>query len=88
MPRVLDAGEFSIVIFTNDHPPPHVHARKASMLAKIGLEPEVTLLSYDRKLSMSDLRKMVQVVKENRDLLLAKWNELHPEDGSESDDNE
>lgn len=85
MPKVLDAGEFSIVIFTNDHPPPHVHARKASMLAKIGLEPEVILLSYDKKLSMSDLRKMVQVVKDNREFLLAKWNELHPESSSESD---
>jgi hypothetical protein len=83
MPKVLDVGEYSIIIFTNDHPPPHVHARKTSMLAKIGLEPEVVLLSYDKKLSAADLRKVVQVVKDNHELLLTKWNELHPQDSSE-----
>jgi hypothetical protein len=78
MPKVLVVGEFAVVIFTNDHPPPHVHVRKAGMLVKIALEPEVVLLRYDKDLSASDLRKAVNIVKDNREFLLAKWNELHP----------
>lgn len=77
MPKVLVVGEFAFLIFTNDHSPAHVHGRKAGMLAKISLEPEVVLLRYDKDLTIADLRKMVNIVKDNRDFLLERWNAIH-----------
>lgn len=80
MPKVLVVGEFAVLIFLNDHAPPHVHVRKARMLAKIALQPEVSLLRYDKDFSIADLRKMINIIKDNQDFLLIKWNELHPVD--------
>lgn len=86
MPKVLEVGEFVFLIFTNDHPPPHVHSRKEGKLAKIALLPEVALLRYDKDLSSSDLRKIVSIVKENQELLLSKWLEVHPVKEDEEDE--
>lgn len=58
------------MIFTNDHPPPRVHVRKGAILAKIGLEPEVVLLRYDKDFAIADIRKMIAIVKDNQDFLL------------------
>lgn len=80
MPKVLVVGEFAVLIFTNDHSPPHVHVRKAGMLAKVALQPEVVLLRYDKDFSSADLRKIVTIVRDNRDFLLVKWDEFHPGD--------
>ena len=33
MPTVLTLRNIRVVIFTNDHPPPHVHAIKANLAA-------------------------------------------------------
>ena len=84
MPTVFIAHGVRYVVYPNDHAPPHVHVRKARMLAKIALQPEVVLLRYDKDFSIADLRKMISIIKDNQDFLLIKWNELHPDD----DDNE
>lgn len=88
MPKVLVVGEFSVLIFLNDHAPAHVHVRKAKRLAKIALQPEVILLRYDKDFAIADLRKMITIVKDNQDFLLLKWNEFHPDDDKEDDSNE
>lgn len=86
MPTVLREKGYKFIIFANDHAPAHVHGRKGNMLAKISLVPEVVLMRYDKDLTVADLGKMVNIVKDNREFLLAKWSELHPEDVSEDKD--
>jgi len=86
MPKVLVVGEFAVIIFLNDHPPAHVHVRKGRMLAKVGLSPQITLLRYDKDLSKADLRKMLTIVLEHQQFLLEKWNEIHPNDPTEGND--
>jgi len=39
MPTILRQGGFDVMIFTNDHPPAHVHLFKAGAEAVLDLAP-------------------------------------------------
>ena len=85
MPTVLREGGYQFIIFTSDHPPAHVHVRYSGHLAKIRLEP----MEFDRTggLNAGDQSKILEIVRDNREFLLAEWNRLHPSE-EDSDDEE
>lgn len=56
------------MIFTNDHGPPHVHVFKAGTEAVIDLDPLRIRDNY--RMSRVDLRAAVDLVAENRDVLI------------------
>lgn len=68
----------SVVIFVNDHEPAHVHVFGAGH-AKINLAgrdgaPE---LVWAEGMTRGDVRRAMKIVIEQRDHLLAKWEEIH-----------
>jgi hypothetical protein len=44
-PKVVEEKGYAIVIFTDDHDPPHVHAIKDGKMAKFSLSPVALLES-------------------------------------------
>lgn len=75
MPTVLREGGFDVMIYTNDHRPPHVHVWKAGGEIMIDLDPVgiVRVEGMKRK----DAARAVEIVEENRDDLLERWREIH-----------
>lgn len=74
MPTVLRVKGYRFIIFTNDHPPAHVHVKQAEGGAKLDLDP-VQIVEYF-ELNQRQLREILEIVEENRELLLEKWQEL------------
>jgi Domain of unknown function (DUF4160) len=71
---------FRLVIYLEDHEPPHVHVYTGGAEAKIGL----VAAQYGRPyvirafaMRAGDLRKAVQLVSEQQAMLVAKWRVIH-----------
>jgi hypothetical protein len=75
MPTILNTKGFKFIIFTDDHPPPHIHVKQAEGGTKIRLEP-VEIIAY-WSLTPRQLRAIMTITRENRDYFLSKWYELH-----------
>ncbi|MEA3388172.1 DUF4160 domain-containing protein [Sphingobium sp. CCH11-B1] len=78
MPTVLREGNLRIVIYTDDHPPPHVHVfgdgeTKISLSGPQDRVEVVRIVGADRRES----RRALEIVREKRDYLLEKWNGIH-----------
>jgi hypothetical protein len=77
--RTRACGGFQVMIFFNDHPPPHVHVRKGGGVVMI------QLASADRQAAVRDVHEMSQadvvkafrIVHAHHDLLEQKWREIH-----------
>lgn len=74
MPTVWRDGNLRFVIYTDDHPPPHVHVFGGGE-TKIALaEPAVVrVVGADWRES----RRALTIVREKRDYLIERWNEIH-----------
>ena len=77
MPTIVRERGFSVMIYLNDHLPPHVHVWKAGQEASVFLLP-VELRESD--LSPNETRLAVAIVEANRDILLARWDEIYGSD--------
>jgi Domain of unknown function (DUF4160) len=77
MPTIIRQDGFRIVIFPNDHIPPHVHVFKSGAEVRIELGNEPTFLSVEGKIGNKDLAKALNLVVEHQIELLEKWKEIH-----------
>ena len=79
MPTVLREDGFEVVIYTNEHPPPHVHAFNADGEAIINLGDEDTLplLRAITGMKKKDVRKAFAIIFNNRAFLLEEWRRIH-----------
>jgi hypothetical protein len=77
MPTILRSGSFQFIVFTSDHPPAHVHVRGSGHLAKIRLDP--VTVERDGGFSAGELRRILDIVEQNQDQLLAEWDKYYPE---------
>jgi len=78
VPTVLRVDGFQVMIFFNDHPPPHVHVRKAGSLVVIELESATgpQTVREVHAMSQADVVKAFQIVRAHHDLLDQKWREI------------
>jgi hypothetical protein len=73
MPTVLHINGCRFFFFSNEHKPKHIHVEKADMYARIELE---TLKVTDKfNINSKELKKIVNIIKENKTKLLGAWNE-------------
>jgi hypothetical protein len=79
VPTVLRIGSLRFVIWPNDHSPPHVHVFSSDAEAKIELGPVdgYPRLVENRRMSRRELGLALRSTFEHRELLLAKWREIH-----------
>lgn len=74
MPTVLRIKGYRIGFFSSDFDePPHVHVDKGGSQAKFWLEP--LQLARNIGFSRSELGEAYDILRENRQQLLMKWNE-------------
>jgi len=78
MVTVHRAYGFRVVIFTNDHSPPHVHVFGQGGEAKITLEgPAGITLDWVVGVRRGDLRKVMREVQRERQRLITTWRNIH-----------
>ena len=75
MASVHDENGFIIHIWPDDHPPAHVHLYRAECYIKINL-PDLSLIQA-RNAKPRDYRQAYEMVKANREKLLAAWRKYH-----------
>jgi hypothetical protein len=77
MPVIFRHRGYRFFFFSNEGNPPeplHVHIRQGSSLAKFWIKPEVGIAeSYG--INSTDLRELIKVVEQNRDLIERMWHE-------------
>jgi hypothetical protein len=73
MPTVLNIDGYRFFFFSNEHIPEHIHIEKGDMYARIELESLKVTDSYNA--NSKELKKMIQIIKQNKDKLLESWNE-------------
>jgi hypothetical protein len=79
VPKVLDKVRhgFDVYIYTRDeHPPAHCHVWQGDQEAVVELDP-VRIRGSDG-LHSRDLRKIVALIEEHREELLAVWDSIFP----------
>jgi len=78
VPTVLRDSNLRVVIYTDDHPPPHVHVfgdgeTKIALFGRDGAADVVRIVGADRRES----RRALQIVREKRDYLLERRKAIH-----------
>ncbi|WP_031229587.1 DUF4160 domain-containing protein [Asticcacaulis sp. YBE204] len=80
MPTVLQIGNIRVIIYTNDHPPPHVHAVKGNearaRFALNGPDGPVELMEQEG-FKPTEVRKIGEAIAENLTAICEKWSEIH-----------
>lgn len=76
MPTIVKANGYRVVIYPNDHAPPHVHVHHADGMARVSIEAEPRLLSV-HGLSAIQARRIRALVIEHQDAARAAWRALH-----------
>ena len=79
MPTILRFRGLRIVIYANDHRPPHVHVIGPDAEARIALagEGDKPRLMTNEGLSRREVAEALVEVSRNRDFLMQRWREIH-----------
>lgn len=74
MAKVLEERGYRVYIYSNDHPPVHVHILKGGSEAKVHLEPELSIKdNYGFK--SQELRHILTIIDQNYDYIKQQWDE-------------
>jgi hypothetical protein len=74
--KALSSKHLVYKINENDHRPPHVHVEGRGASVRINLL-NLEVMDSETEFSTSTLNRILRVVKENRLLLLERWEDLH-----------
>jgi hypothetical protein len=72
MPTIGRIGPLSVMIFRNDHGPPHFHVFGSDFSAKFAIA-DLTLLSSNGRLRRWDIRAIEQWGQTHKDALYVNW---------------
>jgi len=76
---VVRIGKLRVMIYSRDHPPPHVHVVAPQGQAKILVEGPGghPRLEWNLGLSRRELAQALAAVEDHLELILAEWNRVH-----------
>ena len=74
MPNIFEKDGYSFFFYSNDHRPIHVHVRYGGGEAVFNIEG-VVVLRESSGLKVRELAKAEQLIAENKELIIRKWNE-------------
>ena len=79
MPTIFRVQGLRVVIYTNDHWPPHVHVIGPGIEARIapGDEGQRPSVLVNQGLSRRQLARALVEIDRNRDLLMQRWREIY-----------
>lgn len=75
-PTLLRQDGYQFVVFPNDHPPAHVHVRRAGKVARIQLDPVELMDNYGY--NSREISKILQIVQDNQGIFWAGWDSFRP----------
>jgi hypothetical protein len=73
MPTVKNFGSYRIMLFAEDHNPPHVHVIGRDFQAKVRIRDAAVFVGT---IPSRHRREALAWIADNHDRLMAKWNEL------------
>jgi len=73
VPTVLKKDGYRFFFFSDEHTLKHIHVEKADSYARIELENLKVTDSYN--LNSKELKKLLKLVRENKDKLKGAWND-------------
>ena len=74
-PTILRQDGYQVMIFPNDHLPPHVHVRRAGSAARIRLDPVEVL--HNQGYNVRELGQIIAIVRQHQTTLLLAWKEIN-----------
>ena len=79
MATVVRIGRLRVMVYSRDHPPPHVHVVAPRGQAKVLVDgPEGhPRLVWNLGLSRRELAQALAVIEDHRALILAEWKRVH-----------
>jgi hypothetical protein len=79
MPVIHREDAFSVIIFPNDHPPPHVHVFRDGVVVIVTLGNDETppAVWKVRKMRPPDIVRALRIVGRNQAEFLNRWSEIH-----------
>jgi hypothetical protein len=76
MPTVLDQQGYQIMIYTDDHLPPHVHVWRGRLeVARVAIDPFEVMDNW--RLKNRELKNILEMMEANLPLLRSRWDEIH-----------
>ena len=80
MPTLFQRGEFRVILFVNDHPPPHVHVVDDGYAkVAIGRSARDVRLTDVRNIAPRTIRAIVKEIIVRRSTISDAWNSIHGE---------
>lgn len=79
MPTIININGYRVIIWPDDHAPPHVHVFKGNGEAKIsiGTSSELPRLITIHTLSRQEIRQAWEIVANNQGILSTAWEKIH-----------
>lgn len=76
MPTLFILFGLRFYFYSEEHLPIHIHVKNANGQAKFNVEPEIELV-YNKGLKQKDLNLAEKIINENKEIIIARWNEYH-----------
>ncbi len=73
--RNIQIFGFSFFFYSKEHEPVHVHVEGASGFAKFDYDGTAFVLNKAQGLKTGELKKIKEVIDENTDIIMARWDE-------------
>ena len=80
MPELFRFFGYSFFFYSREHEPIHVHVEGNDGYAVFDMVKDRFVLREQRSIKAGDIRKIKQVLEDNRDIIVRKWN-YHFENG-------
>ena len=75
MPTLFIVFGLRFFFYSNEHLPIHIHVKNADGEAKF--EVDIVKLVSNKGLKKKDINLAESIIEENREIIIAKWNEYH-----------
>lgn len=81
MPTLLQERGYRVVMYYNDHIPPHVHVKKAGNEALIQLDPITVMDNYGY--NRGEINTILEIIEDHQDMLIDAWNSYYGDEFDE-----
>ena len=79
MPELFRFYGFVFMFFSLEHEPIHVHVVGKEGQAKFVFDGQEFALQESKNIKLNDLKRIAKVIKENKDIIINRWNEYFTE---------
>ncbi|MDY6393460.1 MAG: DUF4160 domain-containing protein [Bacteroidales bacterium] len=79
MPELFRFYGFVFMFFSLEHEPIHIHVVGKEGQAKFVFDGQEFALQESKNVKLNDLKRIAKVIKENKDIIINRWNEYFTE---------